>query len=235
MPREELRLRLEAAGPHRGRLVIIEGMDGCGSTTQTRRLHRWLGARGIRAFSTHEPTPGPVGAMIRLALQGRLRGADPAAVWGGATSSSHQPRLDDRTLALLFAADRVDHLESEILPQLATGAWVISDRYVLSSLVYQGDRLPLSWVESLNAAAPSPDLTLYLDVELDVALERLRQTRWMREVTEEEVLLGRVLDRYRRLASSPPVGLGEVVFLDGNRSMDEVEQAIRERVEPLLV
>ncbi|MCK6527895.1 dTMP kinase [Myxococcota bacterium] len=221
----------------RGTFVVIEGIDGCGSTTQAQRLRTWIESRGGRAFVTHEPTQGPVGMLIRLALQGRLMGASYAvhnAADAAAVTAAAGP-LDERTLALLFAADRVDHVQTEVRPQLAAGAHVVSDRYLLSSLAYQGDRLPLDWVRSINAGAPPADLTVYLDVDLDAALARLRASRWSRELTEEAGLLSRVLDRYRSLAASGDPALGPVRVVDGRGSPDEVHAAVVAHVFPLLI
>ena len=93
-----------------GRLIVLEGIDGAGTTTQTSRLVAALGARGVAAHATREPTTGPVGRLLREML-------------GGA----HQP-VDQTTLGLLFAADRADHLQREIEPELARGTVVVSDR-----------------------------------------------------------------------------------------------------------
>ena len=142
-----------------GRFIVLEGVDGCGSTTQTKRLVEALATRGYDARSTCEPSDGPVGALIRQALEKRLRDARGEA-----------RRFDWATLALLFAADRLDHVEATIAPALAAGAIVISDRYTLSSLVYQsvtapsGSEEPLAWIHELNRAARAPDLTIVLDV-----------------------------------------------------------------------
>ncbi|MGZ6028562.1 MAG: dTMP kinase [Myxococcaceae bacterium] len=131
----------------RGRVIVLEGIDGSGTTTQTARLVASLRAAGHVVLGTREPSEGPMGLLLRQALTRRLVG------------------ISDRVLALLFAADRLDHLASLVEPALAEGKVVVSDRYVLSSLAYQGMRLPLAWVEALNAAARPADLTLYLDVE----------------------------------------------------------------------
>ncbi|HET6345426.1 MAG TPA: dTMP kinase, partial [Myxococcota bacterium] len=93
---------------HRGLLVALEGIDGAGTSTQIAPLAAFLRARGRDVVTTAEPSGGPVGVLLRQALQGR-------------------PRLDDATLALLFAADRLDHLAREVEPALARGAVVLTD------------------------------------------------------------------------------------------------------------
>ena len=109
-----------------GRFIVFEGIDGAGTTTQARALVSWLGTRGIKAVYTGEPSEGPIGSMLRNALRGRVV---PGTVPGV---------LDPRVIALLFAADRVDHVLYDIRPSLERGLWVICDRFVCSSLAYQG-------------------------------------------------------------------------------------------------
>jgi len=145
----------------RGRFVVLEGLDGAGTTTQAARLAQALRRAGHRVVLTREPSLGPVGVLLRHALSAR----------GGRTG---REALTDATLALLFAADRLEHLASTVEPGLAAGAVVISDRYVLSSFAYQGRVLDRAWVEALNAHAPAPDLTLFLEVQPRMAAARRR-------------------------------------------------------------
>jgi dTMP kinase len=151
----------------RGRFIVVEGIDGAGTTTQTRRLVELFRAHGCEAAATCEPSAGPVGSLIRSALEKKLPDAEKGA----------PRRFDWATFALLFAADRLDHVASFVSPRLKTGAVVVSDRYTLSSLVYQSataqdPAAALDWVRTLNREAPKPDLTLVLDVPADLAAER---------------------------------------------------------------
>jgi len=102
------------------RLIVLEGLDGAGTTTQARRLVEHLRRRGQRAHGTREPSDGPIGRLIREMLVGQH------AVAAGAIRQS--------TFGLLFAADRMDHLQREVEPQLAAGVTVISDRWYHLSL-----------------------------------------------------------------------------------------------------
>lgn len=145
----------------RGRFVVLEGLDGAGTTTQAARLATALRQAGHRVVLTREPSNGPVGVLLRQALDGRR-------------PRPEGERLSDAALALLFAADRLQHLDSTVEPGLARGAIVISDRYALSSLAYQGRVLGQPWVETLNARARTPDLTLFLEVRPRVAAARRR-------------------------------------------------------------
>src|SRR5690349_10994916 len=104
------------SSPRRGFFLVLEGLDGAGTTTQLECLSRALRQRGATVCATREPSDGPVGVMLRQALTGRL------GLKGGAP-------LSHETLALLFAADRMDHLQAEVLPALERGETVICDRY----------------------------------------------------------------------------------------------------------
>ncbi len=167
----------------RGRLIVLEGADGTGTTTQARALADHLTVRGRPVHVTAEPSRGPIGMLIRQMLGG------------------DRPReAIDRELALLFAADRLDHLAREIEPKLAAGVDVISDRYLLSSLVYQALDLPLEWIASLNQHAPPAAVTLLLTVPVDVALARIAGRGGHHEVFETAEVQRRVHQRYRELA-----------------------------------
>ncbi len=133
-----------------GAFIAIEGLDGSGGTTQVRRLVDAIEG----AHATAEPSTGPVGRLIRDALAGR------------------NPLADD-VLPYLFAADRRDHLDREILPIVAEGRWVVTDRYYHSSLAYQSLAAPLEHVLSLNAGFPAPDATIFLDLSIDDCLARI--------------------------------------------------------------
>ena len=127
--------------------------------------------RRSRCVLTCEPSTGPIGSLIRQVLQRRLFVPDATG-----------PRnFDWSTMALLFAADRMDHLDSTVVPALRAGSVVISDRYDLSSLAYQSVTAhngsdPIPWIRQLNAQALRPDLTIVIDVPAEVAEER-RRTR----------------------------------------------------------
>ena len=206
----------------RGLFLVLEGLDGAGTTTQSQRLAAWLQARGRRPHLTAEPSRGPVGTQVRQVLSGRLRGA------GGGN-------FDPRALALLFAADRLDHWESEIRPRLEEGCDVVSDRYVLSSLAYQavttGDA---RWVAAINARAPAPDLTLFLRVSPAVALRRRFAASAEPEIYEVPAFQRKVHQAYLR-ALAGLVAAGErVVDVAGGGSVETVSAAVARAVESLL-
>ncbi|MBM4281389.1 MAG: dTMP kinase [Deltaproteobacteria bacterium] len=192
----------------RGRFYVIEGADGVGSTTQCQRLVDGLQAAGRRVHLTAEPSKGPIGLLIR----GMLGGDHPRA-------AIH------RELALLFAADRLDHVGREIEPLLASGVDVVSDRYVLSSLVYQSLDLPYEWVRELNKFAPAADATVLVTLPLDVAWARL-QARFAagdpREVFDVKPTQSQVHAEYERQARRTCA-----VIVDGRGTIDEVAGRVR--------
>jgi dTMP kinase len=203
----------ESARP--GRFLVLEGIDGCGSTTQTERLVARLRARGFDARGTFEPTRGPVGGLLRAVLEHRIKGPEGDA-----------PRpFDWTTLALLFAADRLDHLTTFVRPALAAGAVVVSDRYTLSSLVYQsvtsaGASDAIDWVRALNRNAPPADLTLVIDVPVAVALERRRLRGGPEELFDAQATQERLAAAYRRAETIAPDE--RVVHIDGAAAPEEV-------------
>src|SRR5206468_8453057 len=148
------------AEKQRGLFIVLEGPDGAGISTQTALLRDALVARGIKAFATKEPTSGPIGSVIRQALAHRL------------VYPPSQP-IEHEVMALLFAADRLDHVRADILPRLDMGVHVICDRYRLSSYAYQGLTAGLEWVRALNSRALPPDLTLFIDAPPDVSQRRI--------------------------------------------------------------
>ena len=170
----------------RGKLIALEGIDGAGTTTQGSLLEQALNEQGIPAHLTCEPSTGPVGKVIRQALRMELGDVDPAVT------------------ALLFAADRVDHLRREVEPLLARGTHVITDRYVYSSLAYQGIDLERQWVATANRLATEPDLTLYLRVEPELALERRAARGGARELFDANETQVKVAATYDRLFGRQP-------------------------------
>src|SRR6267142_4322542 len=148
-----------------GRFIVFEGLDGAGTTTQARLLAERLQKQGRSVYLAHQPSEGPVGLLIRQVLAGRA--ATPQ-------SDGKLGMVDERVMALLFAADRLDHLGSQIEPRLARGEDVILDRYTLSSLAYQGVTVLHDFIQAANRYARKADLTLFLYVPAAVALERVR-------------------------------------------------------------
>ena len=165
-----------------------------------------LGAEGTPAHFTAEPSTGPVGRVIRDGLR----------------QVDAPPSLE--LMALLFAADRLDHVTREVEPLLARGTHVLTDRYVWSSLAYQGARLPADWVATLNRAARRPDLTILFDVAPEVALERRMQRGGAVEIYDDLPMQWAVAARYRALAAE--ASAGAVAILDAGAGFDDVAAAL---------
>ncbi len=194
----------------RGRFVVIEGLDGAGTTTQCAALARALRAQGREVVTTREPSDGPIGTMIRQALTGRL------------SLSQGKGPLTPETLALLFAADRVDHVASQIEPALNRGAVVLSDRYLLSSLAYQGAQVPIGWVAEINRRARTPGLTLFLEIEPTAAAKRRAARGGNPELYETLSIQRRTAKQYRAAIALRRKAGETIVVLDGGGSAEEV-------------
>ncbi len=195
-----------------GRFIAIEGIDGSGTTLQTRALADWLAARGHRVIETREPSRGAIGRLVRERLSVAAAALEPAA------------------LALLFAADRLDHIALEVAPATAAGAIVLSDRYLLSSLAYQSLDCEAAWVREINARAPRPDLTLVLEIPAEVAFARVQRRAAEGAAVVERfdalALQQRIAANYRRFREEP--GLGPVRVIDGDQPPDRVTAALCE-------
>lgn len=207
------------------RFVVLEGIDGAGTTTQTQRLMQALRSRALFAHSTREPSDGPIGTLIRQALSQRL--VAPPSAGGGAP--------DWATMALLFAADRIDHLQCEILPRLTAGEWVISDRYDYSSVAYQGitsgNTSVTQWIQAINSRARRPDLTVVIDVSPAVASARRAARGGASELYDNELLQSRLSDFYTHIEEFFPGDT--IVHVDGNLDADSVHCAVMAAVESL--
>ena len=181
--------------------ICIEGLDGSGKTTQTKLLVKNLRRKGFNAIYTAEPTRGKVGRFIRkYYLHCKNRGS----------------RIVE---ALLFAADRYEHIEKEISPLLKAGGFVISDRYIYSSLAYQGAAgLSLDWIKSVNEHVLKPSLALFLDVDPKVAMKRLKPRKSVMENVETQQSVRDIYMKY--------VDKGELTRVDGNRDLPAVAESI---------
>jgi dTMP kinase len=192
--------------------IVFEGGDGSGTSTQIELLRRRFDSRrdgGLPAlFTTFEPSDGPIGRLIREALRGDLP-------------------LRPETAARLFAADRNEHLYGSggVREHCLRGDLAVSDRYVPSSLVYQGLDCGEALPALLNRDFPLPELLLFFDLDPRIALERL-ETRPGRDLYERLDFQIRVRERYRALLpayASPGVRLE---YLDASRPAEEVAEEV---------
>lgn len=203
-------------GMQTGHFIVFEGIDGAGTTTQARLLSRWLRRLGRSVHETAEPSGGPVGVLLRQALGRRVVARDGS-------------RLGGEAIAGLFAADRADHLRTEIEPALAEGVDVVCDRYDHSSLAYQGAECPIEWVSALNAPMRRPDLVLLVQVDAETAGQRRAARRGTPEIYEVDDFQRRVAALYdeipERYRPEDPVER-----IDGTLSARDVHRACRAAV-----
>lgn len=215
---------LEISKGRRGRLIVFEGIDGAGTTTQARQVASHLASKDVPVHLTREPSDGPIGVLLRRFLMGEHTLAD------GSTSRE--------TLALLFAADRADHMLREIVPRLVAGDVVISDRWYHSSYAYQGLRTAtgwdFSWVATLNRYAWSPDLTIFLRASPEVADRRRREASRTLELFDD-------LDAQRQIARAYDAAIERcrnrrerVEIVDGDASLEEVTASVARLVYAIL-
>ena len=150
----------------KGIFICIEGLDGSGKTTQAKILAKKIN----NAIYTTEPSKGLIGNYIRKSYL------------------YSKKRFSPFVEALLFAADRIEHLESEIIPALNEGTTVICDRYVFSSLAYQGaSGISLDWIETINKAIIYPDLAIFIDVEPEKSMRRLNSKKSLMENLQTQI------------------------------------------------
>jgi len=208
---------------HPGWFITFEGVDGCGKTTQMRKLAGRLRAAGRRVLETVEPGGTRIGDQIRRIL----------------LDSANQ-ELCPMAELLLYFASRAQNIEELILPALQRGEIVLSDRFTDSSVVYQGVGRGLGeeaviQLERMACRGLKPDLTLLIDIDLETSLARTR-ARWLSEAEsrmdqQAEEFHQRVREAYLRLAAREP---RRFRLIDGRPQAEEVARAVWQAVEPLL-
>ncbi len=165
----------------KGKLIVFEGIDGAGSTTQLKLFGKYLAKKKIKFVETCEPTDGPIGKLIRKALR-------------------HELKFSWETLQLMYSGDRADHLDKIIKPNLERGVNVISDRYFLSTFAYGELNLDGKWLRGLNRKFLPADITFYIDTPADVAISRIKKTRGEKELFEKKKFLENVRKNYLKIA-----------------------------------
>jgi dTMP kinase len=200
-----------------GRFITLEGGEGAGKSTQVKRLETWLKKRGHTVVATREPGGAPGAELVR-----RILVEGPSERWDGITE------------ALLHFAARRDHLRTTVLPALKRGDWVISDRFADSTMAYQGyghgiDRVTLGELYDIAVGDFRPDLTLILDLPVDVGLGRASARRG--KETRYEALPAEFHERVRagflEIAASDP---GRCVVIDATADIDTIAAAIADAI-----
>lgn len=185
------------------KLVVIEGLDGAGLSTQASLLASWLSNRGKYVVLTKEPTNNIIGGMVKSHLTGNQD-------------------VSTRALRLMFAADVIHHTEKEIAPSLQQGRYVICDRYILSSLAYGMIDFNKDWLEYIHTGYIIPDITFYLKVPPRECINRLRRKGFGLKLFEQETHFRRIEQNFDILAAEFP----RVHAIDGNKSIKDVHENI---------
>lgn len=198
-------------GEYQGKLIALEGPDGCGKSTQLDLLSDWLRKGGHEVISTKEPTDNPIGKILKNALLGEID-------------------LSLEAEALLFASDRAQHFHEVIRPNVEMGKIVVTGRYILSSLAYQTSRgLEQKWVEKINEKVIKPDITILIDISPEIGLERKKSSRNPDQFEKDLELQKEVRETYKRIAKEK-----DIPIIDGSMSRERVQGQIRREVEKVL-
>jgi len=192
----------------KGLFIVLEGLDGSGTTTQAKLLGEYLKSKGYKAEKTSEPSSNLIGGLIRGVL-------------------TRQWHLNPAGLQLLFAADRAHHLENFVLPALKKKQVIISTRYFFSSLAFGALDLDRKWLAEINKNFLIPDITIFLDTDPAECLRRIAKTRIRREFFEQRKKLEKVRKEYQRL----PGKYTRFRKIDGNRKAEEVFEEIKKVID----
>lgn len=188
------------------KFIVFEGIDGSGLSTQSYLFKEYLVKNAkAKVLLTKEPTDGLIGMLIRNALRKRLN-------------------FDDATLALLFAADRMDHLSNIKFNKYD---YIIFDRYYISNFAYQLQTIDLNFLVEINKYVRKPDVVFFLDVKPKICMERITHNRDHIELYENIEQLKVIKENYLKILSLlQSIQNLNVVFIDGNKGIEEVHKDI---------
>jgi dTMP kinase len=189
----------------KGKFIVFEGIDGAGKTTQAALLKQWLRQKGLKCITTKEPTENITGNLLKVTL--------------------YLEKLSPITDALLFAADRAEHLDKEIKKALKAGNIVISERYMYANLAYQSAQgVDENFIEKINEFVIKPDLVILLDVPADIALKRKWNVLYyLPSKFEKSIEFNeKVRKNYLRLAKK-----FKMKVIDATKSQDEVFEEVK--------
>lgn len=204
----------------KGNFIVFEGIDGSGKSTQVRLLREKLQLEGISCYTTMEPTDAPIGSLIHQIMTGRVK-------------------MDNKVIAALFAADRLDHLLNDvdgIVHKIEQGMTVVSDRYYFSSYAYHSVDMSMDWVIQANEQSSQilrPTVNIFIDISPDIAMERIAKNRFHQELFEKKSRLIQVREKYLE-AFEKRKDVENVLILDGNRKEEEIAADVWEQVKKLV-
>lgn len=199
--------------------VVFEGIDGSGKTSLARQLYNRLNEFGVPSIMLSEPTESQVGKQIREILAG-------------------EKKVDPKTMALLFAADRMEHVvgPNGICHHLTSGLAVIEDRYYLSSYAYQMKDMPLEWVMQINSQAKDivkPDVHIFIDASPEVCLDRIYKTRkTTSDIFENIETLTQTRENFLKVIEAVK-DEENVIVVDGNGPIPLVFKRVFDQIKPL--
>lgn len=196
----------------KGTLICFEGIDGSGKTIQARRLVQTLKRKGYDVKYTAEPSKGVFGKLVHSQIL------------------ETDNRIPTVLESVFFAADRLNHVETEIIPSLKKGKIIVCDRYLYSSVAYQGTRTrstPIrKWILEINKHAITPDLAIYIDVPPEIAFHRTKVKKSSMESLET---LRQVREIYLKLVEE-----NQLILIDGNKPINDVTRSIENLVSKIL-
>jgi len=201
----------------KGKFFVFEGIDGSGKTTQIKNAETWWESAGYNCMVTREPSDGETGKLIRKYLTGELTG------------------VDNRYVAALFAADRLDHLfKSGGMLEFLNGGEknvILCDRYYLSNYAYQSFDIELEWLIALNAQAFKPDCHIYINVTPETAFERIKN-RGKTELFEHYERLKATSENYLKVIKK--LTNENIIIIDGGKSINGISNEIEKIFERMI-
>ena len=189
--------------------IVIEGLDGAGTTTQMNLIAKRLEDEGKKVFITHEPTDNPIGRIVRDVLQKKIKTTPEA-------------------LALLFSSDRDDHLYNDeygLMEKIEQGYYIITDRYKYSSVAYQGVECDIDYIKRINDRFPHPSHLVFVDTTPESCMARIEKRGSEKELFERLEFLKKVRENYLKQFSSLPHGVN-YLYVNGEKTIEEVEEEI---------
>lgn len=193
--------------------IVLEGLDGSGTTTQLNSLYNQLKDSNINAYKTFEPTDNKIGSLIRKVLR-------------------KEYSMEPKTISKLFVADRYEHIfgRDGIIEQTKNGNIVICDRYLFSSLAYQSPECDYDFVYNLNKDFPIPEYLFFIDVDVDTCQSRITKRGEEKELFENTDYQKKVLDFYNKALTEYKDSEMKIHRIDGKLSPEEITNIILETI-----